>query len=231
MRIDLVSVLPELFDAFLSVGVCGRAVVDGKVLVHCHNPRDYASLPHRIVDDRPYGGGSGMVMMPAPILAALRTAQQQNPNATRIYLTPRGERFSDEMARTLAADPGLIFLCGRYRGVDERAVAAFGGREISVGDYILSGGEVAAMVVMDAVLRQIEGVLGNEASVNEETFAGDGLLDAPCYTRPPVFEGASVPEVLLSGNHAEIARWQQETAKQLTEKKRPDLLKCRRYET
>ena len=223
MRVDVVTLLPELLAPYVQYGVCGRAVAAGKAAVHCWNPRDYAPPPHRTVDDRPYGGGSGMVLMPAPVLAAARAAQAANPRGRRFYLTPRGEVFNDALAREMAAAEGLIFLCGRYRGVDERAVEAFDGRALSIGDYILSGGEPAVCAVLDAVLRHIPGVLGNPASPEEEAFA-EGMLDAPCYTRPAVFEGKPVPEVLLSGDHTAIAKWRQAQAQAHTRKHRPDLL-------
>lgn len=223
MRVDIITLLPALLAPFLQFGVCGRAVADGAVQVQCWNPRDYAPPPHRAVDDRPYGGGSGMVLMAAPLLAAARAARAANPQAMPIYLAPRGERFSDSLARELARQPGLIFLCGRYRGVDERAVELFGGREISAGDYVLSGGEPAACVVLDAVLRHVPSVLGNADSAEEEAFA-DGLLDAPCFTRPPLFEGREVPPVLLSGDHAAVRAWREAQRQAQTRRCRPDLL-------
>lgn len=223
MRIDIVTILPDLFAPFTQVGVCGRAIADGRVSLHLWNPRDYAPPPHRVVDDRPYGGGSGMVLMAPPLMAAVQALRQENPNGAGIYLTPRGELFNDAMARELARQPGLVLLCGRYRGIDERAVELFGGREISVGDYVLSGGEPAAWVLLDAVLRHVPGVLGNAASPDEEAFA-DGLLDAPNYTRPPLFAGKAVPPVLLSGNHAQVAKWRRQQALNMTEKQRPELI-------
>ena len=224
MRIDIITLLPELLHPFMQLGVCGRAIAAGAVAVECWNPRNYASPPHRIVDDRPFGGGSGMVLMAEPTLAATRAAQAANPDACPIYFTPRGTVLNDKLARELAQQAGLILLCGRYRGVDERAVTAFGGREISIGDYVLSGGEPAACVLLDAVLRHIPAVLGNANSAEEDAFA-DGLLDAPCYTRPAVFEDQPVPPVLLSGDHAAIKKWRRQQAEQMTAQRRPDLLK------
>lgn len=222
MRIDVVTLLPELLAPFLRLGVCGRAVARGLVTVRFWNPRDYAPSPHRTVDDAPYGGGSGMVLMAAPVLAAARAALAENPAAERVYFAPRGTRLDDAMARGLARREGMVLLCGRYRGIDERAVEIFGGFEVSVGDFVLSGGEVAACVLMDAVLRHVPGVLGNADSVEEEAFA-DGGLAAPCWTRPAVFEGRAVPEVLLSGHHEEIAQWRRARARAITRSRRPDL--------
>ena len=224
LRVDIITLLPELLLPYTRLGVCGRAVAAGKVAVHCWNPRDYAPPPHRLVDDRPYGGGSGMVLLAEPVLAAARQACAANPAGIPIYLTPGGEPFTDAMARELAGASGLIFLCGRYRGIDERAVQQFGGREVSIGDYVLSGGEPAACVILDAVLRHVPSVLGNADSLEEEAFA-DGLLAPPCYTRPPVFEGEAVPEVLRSGDHAAVVRWRETQAREKTRRRRPDLLK------
>lgn len=223
MRVDVITLLPQLLAPFMQYGVCGRAVTDGKAAVHCWNPRDYAAPPHRVVDDRPYGGGSGMVLMAEPVLAAARAAQAANPRGKAFYLTPSGEVFNDALAREMAAEEGLIFLCGRYRGVDERAVELFNGRALSIGDYVLSGGEPAVCAVLDAVLRHLPGVLGNPDSPEEEAFA-EGVLDAPCYTRPAVFEGKAVPPVLLSGDHSAVAAWRREQAAARTRRRRPDLL-------
>ena len=223
VRIDIISILPELFSPFLQYGVCGRAVAGGKATINFWNPRDYAAPPRRAVDDRPYGGGSGMVLLAAPVLAAARAARAANPAALPVYLAPRGELLTDNLARELARAPGLALLCGRYRGIDERAAQQFGGREVSVGDYVLSGGEPAAIVLIDAVLRHLPGVLGNAESADEEAFAG-GLLDAPCYTRPPVFEGMPVPAELLSGNHAATQAWRRQQAQKITARARPRLL-------
>ena len=222
MRIDVITLFPEMFAPFLRLGVCGRAVAAGKVSVCFWNPRDYAPLPHRAVDDKPYGGGSGMVLTPPPLAAAMRAAAAANPKGRAILPTPRGKRFNDATARRLAVADGLIFLCGRYRGIDERAVRLFDGEEISVGDYVLSGGETAVLTMLDTLLRFVPGVLGNDDSVQEEAFA-DGLLDSPCYTRPRVFEGEAVPQVLLCGDHAAIVRWRRQQAQQLTASRRPDL--------
>ena len=227
MQFDIITLFPQLFEQFLKFGVCGRAFDDEKASARFWHLRDYAPLPHRIVDDRPYGGGSGMVLSAPPLLAAMRDVREKAPTAQAIYLTPRGELFDDSIARELASSSGVIFLCGRYRGVDERAVQQFGGRELSIGDYVLSGGELAALVIMEAVLRHIPGVLGCDNSAEEDAFS-DGLLDAPSYTRPPIVEGVGVPDILLSGDHAAIAAWRKQTAEDLTAKCRPDLLDKRK---
>lgn len=216
MRLDIITILPELFDAWRQYGVCGRAVQSERVAMHFWNPRTYAQPPHYAVDDRPYGGGAGMVLAPPPLVAAVRAAAAAAPpSAQRIFLTPRGARLTDALARQLATAPALTILCGRYQGVDERAVSIFNGMEISIGDYVLSGGEVAAMVLLEAVLRHVGGVLGNPDSAGSDAFA-NGLPAAPCYTRPPVFEGRAVPKVLVSGDHQAIAQWRAEQAKLLT---------------
>ncbi|MDM5147376.1 tRNA (guanosine(37)-N1)-methyltransferase TrmD [Candidatus Persebacteraceae bacterium Df01] len=223
MRFDIVTILPELFEPFLKVGVGGRAFKNGVAEAVLWNPRDYATDRHRTVDDRPFGGGSGMVLMAPPVSAAVRAAQAQN-SGEMIYLAPRGDVFNDAVARRMATQQGFILLCGRYRGVDERVIETLADRCISVGDYVLSGGETAAMTVMDAVLRHCPGVLGNADSIVDESFA-DGLLDAPCYTRPATFEGLTVPAPLLSGNHAEVHKWQRAASEKLTQQCRPDLSK------
>ncbi|MGI9338096.1 MAG: tRNA (guanosine(37)-N1)-methyltransferase TrmD [Gammaproteobacteria bacterium] len=218
MRFDIITLFPALFAPFFDSGVIGRAFGKGLATAKTINLRDYAD-ENDGVDDRPFGGGSGMVLAAKPVVAAIRERRRVNPNAPVVYPTPRGRLFCDKDAREMAKLPGMIILCGRYRGVDERALAAEVDMEISLGDYVLSGGEIAAMAIMDAVLRHRHGVLGNPHSADEESFAGDGLLDAPCYTRPAVFEGAEVPPVLLSGDHSAICRWRRAMAQQLTDKK------------
>ena len=222
MRFDIITLFPALFAPFFQSGVIGRAFADGLAQAQTTNLRDYADDDHG-VDDRPFGGGSGMVLAAKPVSMAIRERRKLNPSAPVVYPTPRGNLFCDKTAREMAQLPGMIILCGRYRGVDERALAAEVDMEISIGDYVLSGGEIAAMAVMDAVLRHREGVLGNPQSADEESFAG-GLLDAPCYTRPAVFEGAAAPAVLLSGDHSAIRQWRLEQARQLTAKRRPAML-------
>lgn len=219
MRLDIITILPELFSAWSQFGVCGRALQNGTATIHFWNPREHAEPPHYAVDDRPYGGGAGMVLSAPPLAASIRDAQSASPNAQLIYLTPRGELLTDSLARELSQASALTLLCGRYQGIDERAVNLFNGREISVGDYVLSGGETAAMVLLEATLRHVSGVLGNANSRDEDAFA-DGNLAAPCYTRPEVFEGQPVPKVLLSGNHNAIAQWRALLASQLTQQQK-----------
>ncbi|MGI9306969.1 MAG: tRNA (guanosine(37)-N1)-methyltransferase TrmD [Gammaproteobacteria bacterium] len=221
MRFDIVSVLPEIFTGFLQYGVCGRALQNGLARAEFWNPRDYAKDKRRTVDDRPFGGGSGMVLLAEPLAAAVDAAKQNNAGEV-VYLAPRGELLSDSMARELAARDGLILLCGRYRGVDERVVESRAARCISAGDYVLSGGEVAAMALMESVLRHRPGVLGNADSADEDAFAG-GLLDAPCYTRPAVWQNRKAPPALLSGDHAAAREWRRTAAEDLTRNCRPDL--------
>ncbi len=221
MRFDIITLFPELFLPFFRCGVVGRAFSGGLARAETAQLRDYCEGAHG-ADDRPFGGGSGMVLAAAPVLAAVRDMRKRNAGPV-IYPTPRGEVFSDAVARDLAKLPGCIILCGRYRGVDERALEAEADREISLGDYVLSGGETAAMAVMDAVLRYVPGVLGNPLSAEEDSFGG-GLLDAPCYTRPEVVEGRAAPAVLLSGDHAAIREWRQARAREMTAERRPDLL-------
>ena len=223
MRFDIITILPELFTSFLQVGVSGRACQRGRATAALWNPRDYTADRHRTVDDKPFGGGSGMVLKAAPIAAALGAARADN-HGEAIYLSPRGELFTDGMARQMAKQTGFILLCGRYRGIDERAVAGL--RCLSVGDYILSGGETAAMIIMDAVLRHCPGVLGNADSLAEENLAA-GLLDAPTYTRPAVWEGKAAPAALLSGDHMRAQKWRQQAAEKLTQQCRPDLWRKR----
>jgi tRNA (guanine37-N1)-methyltransferase len=220
MRIDVLTLFPEFFSGMLEASLLGKSIARGLVQVVLHQIRDYATDRHRTVDDTPYGGGHGMVMKAEPIVRALEDVAP--PGARRILLSARGERFTQERARKLAAlDAGFVLVCGRYEGVDER-VDAFVDEQLCVGDYVLSGGEAAAAVVIDAVARLVPGVLGNVGSLAEESFAA-GLLEYPQYTRPESFRGMPVPEVLLSGNHADIARWRREAAEALTRARRPDL--------
>jgi len=227
MRIALVSLFPDMFCAVSDQGVVGRAVEQGLVkLSHC-NPRDYTTDKHRTVDDRPYGGGPGMLMKIDPLRQAIAAARQgAGRTAKVIYLSPQGQRFCHSKALELAEWEGMILVAGRYEGVDERLIEAEVDEELSIGDYVLSGGELAAMVVIDAVTRQLPGVLGHECSAQEDSFV-NGLLDCPHYTRPERFEGRDVPEVLLSGNHEEIRRWRLKQALGRTNERRPDLLQGR----
>lgn len=224
MQIALVSLFPEMFDAVSGHGVTGRAVKQGIVALSYCNPRDYTSDKHRTVDDRPYGGGPGMLMMIDPLQQAIAAAREAvGGDAKVIYLSPQGKRFDHGEAVALAQAPALVLIAGRYEGVDERLLMAEVDEELSIGDYVLSGGELAAMVVIDAVTRQLPGVLGHELSAQEDSFAG-GLLDCPHYTRPEVYQGQQVPDVLLSGNHEAIRRWRLKQALGRTLERRPDLL-------
>ncbi len=223
-RFDVVTIFPEMIAGTLGYGVASRALEAGKVHVETWDPREYATGRHRSVDDRPYGGGPGMVMLFEPLAAAVRKARAaRGDDAEVIYLSPQGERFDAAEARRLAAGPGAILVCGRYEGVDERFVDACVDRELSIGDYVLSGGEAAALVVMDAVFRFVPGVLGDADSAAEDSFA-EGLLDCPHYTRPEEIEGRRVPEVLLSGDHAAVRRWRRGEAERRTRERREDLL-------
>jgi tRNA (guanine37-N1)-methyltransferase len=227
MQIALVSLFPEMFAAVSDYGITGRAVSEGLVTL-CHaNPRDYATDRHRTVDDRPYGGGPGMLMKIDPLRQAIAAAREQvGADAKVIYLSPQGRCFDHQKAAALAKEDALILVAGRYEGVDERLLEVDVDEELSVGDYVLSGGELAAMVVIDAVTRQLPGALGHEQSAREDSHA-DGLLDCPHYTRPEVYQGRRVPEVLLSGNHEEIRRWRLKQALGRTHERRPDLLEGR----
>ncbi|HLH78196.1 MAG TPA: tRNA (guanosine(37)-N1)-methyltransferase TrmD [Candidatus Binataceae bacterium] len=223
MEFHIVTLFPAMLQGWLEAGVVGRALRGQPAGVVLHNLRDYGLGNYRQVDDQPYGGGSGMVLRPEPVAAAIDHALSARPGLHRILLTPQGARFDQERARRYAGrEPGLLLIAGRYEGIDER-VRELVDEELSIGDYILNGGELAAMVVVEAVCRLLPGVLGNAHSLAEESF-GQGLLEYPQYTRPEVFRGLSVPEVLLSGDHARIRRWRQEQAERRTRDRRPDLL-------
>ena len=227
-QFDVVTLFPEMFDAVTESGVTGRARERKLFELVLWNPRDFAANSYRTVDDRPYGGGPGMVMMAEPLEKALQAARQRQKSAgakrTRvIHLSPQGRPLNHQMVMALAALEGLVLLAGRYEGVDERLIARTVEEEISIGDYVLSGGELAAMVVMDAMVRQLPGALGDAESASQDSFA-NGLLDCPHYTRPEVYEGEAVPPVLMSGNHAQIARWRLKQALGRTWRRRPDLL-------
>lgn len=227
MHIGVVSLFPEMFTALSDSGITGRAVQQGQVRLDFVNPRDFTRDRHRTVDDRPFGGGPGMVMKPEPLHQAIQRARQQAGDGARvIYLSPQGRPLSHARVLELAALPALVLVAGRYEGIDERVIAADVDEELSIGDYVLTGGELAAMVVMDAVIRHLPGVLGHAQSAQEDSFA-DGLLDCPHYTRPEVWEGRLVPEVLLSGDHQRIRRWRLKQALGRTLERRPDLLEGR----
>ena len=221
MIIEVLTLFPGLFPGPLTSGVTGRGMAAGLVSLRIHNLRDYTHDRHRQVDDIPYGGGAGMVLKPEPIFEAVRAREGKGPV---ILLSPQGEPLNQALVRGLATHDDLYLICGRYEGVDERVAAHLIHREISIGDYVLTGGELPAMVVIDAVSRLVTGVLGSEDSPRDESFA-EHLLEYPHYTRPAVFEGHAVPEVLLSGHHAEIDRWRREQAAQRTRRRRPDLLR------
>jgi tRNA (guanine37-N1)-methyltransferase len=224
MRLDVITIFPEYLSP-LGVSLIGKARENGVLDLHVHDLRSWTTDVHRTVDDTPYGGGPGMVMKPEPLLAAIRAAQARLPaGSPRLYLSAQGERFGQAVAQELAQCPGMVLIAGRYEGVDERVMELGSDRELSVGDYVLSGGELPALTVIDAVARLLPGVLGDERSSVEESFA-QGLLDWPHYTRPEIFEGKAVPAVLLSGDHAEIRRWRLEQALARTAERRPDLLR------
>jgi tRNA (guanine37-N1)-methyltransferase len=224
MKFAVLTIFPEMFDPFWGHGIIRRAIDQKKISASTLNIRDFAEDKHQVTDDRPYGGGSGMLMKPEPLAGAIRSARRKIPSAKTILLSPQGRVFSQRVANELAAVGGLILVCGRYEGVDERISNTFIDDEISIGDYVLTGGELAAMVIIDAVTRQIPGTLGGEDAAAKDSFA-DGLLEHAHYTRPQGFEGQPVPEVLLSGHHEEIENWRLESAVMRTLFKRPDLLK------
>ena len=229
MHFDVITLFPEMFDAITKSGVTRRAIEQGKYVLHTWNPREYTGDKHRSVDDRPYGGGPGMLMMAEPlelaITAARNSQKQAGVQATRvIHLSPQGRPLTHEIVKELLArDEGIIFLASRYEGVDERLLRQHVDEELSIGDYVLSGGELAAMVVIDSLVRHIPGVLGDAESAQQDSFV-HGLLDCPHYTRPEVYAGEQVPEVLMSGHHAEIEKWRLKQALGRTWQRRPDLL-------
>jgi len=218
--IEILTLFPEMFPGPLSAGVTGRGLASGLVTLRLHNLRDYTHDRHRQVDDVPYGGGAGMVLKPEPIFEAVRARAGKGPV---ILLTPQGELLNQALVRELAGHDDLYLICGRYEGVDERVAAHLVDKEISIGDYVLTGGELPAMVVIDAVSRLVAGVLGSDESPKDESF-DQHLLEYPHYTRPAEFEGHPVPEVLRSGHHAEIERWRRAQAAERTRRRRPDLL-------
>jgi tRNA (guanine37-N1)-methyltransferase len=228
LQIDVVTLFPKMFEAITLSGITGRARERRAYQFLPWNPRDFAANTHRTVDDRPYGGGPGMVMMVEPLEKAVCAARQRQISAgvsrpRVIYLSPQGKLLKHEKVMSLAAEQGIVLLAGRYEGVDERLIARQIDEEISIGDFVMSGGEIAAMALMDAVIRQLPGVLGDAESAVQESFVS-GLLDCPHYTRPEVYEGAAVPPVLMSGNHADITRWRLQQSLGRTQQRRPDLL-------
>ena len=228
MQFDVVTLFPEMFTAITQSGITRRAFEQKKCELALWNPRDFTSDKHRTVDDRPYGGGPGMVMMVKPLEAAVLEAKKRQiatdlPAPRVIYLSPQGKALTHERVMQLTAEPGLVLLCGRYEAVDQRFLDTCVDEEISLGDFVLSGGELPAMALMDAVIRQLPGVLHDDASAVEDSFV-NGLLDCPHYTRPEVYEGVAVPAVLMGGHHVEIEKWRRERALEATAKKRPDMI-------
>jgi tRNA (guanine37-N1)-methyltransferase len=223
MRFDILTLFPAMFSSPLQQSILAKAIEKGLIEVRAINIRDFALDKHQVVDDAPYGGGQGMVMKVGPIACAIEQAKSENPSARTIYLTPEGKPLNQEMARQLSSRSHLILLCGRYEGVDERVRELFVDEEISIGDYVLTGGELAAMVLIDAVSRLLPGVLGSDRSAEEDSFFGS-LLEYPQYTRPGSFRGHRVPEILLSGNHQAISLWRRKEALRRTWMRRPDLL-------
>jgi len=226
MDFIVLTIFPDMFIPFWEHGIIKRAIDKDKISTAAINIREYAEGRHRVTDDRPYGGGSGMVMKPEPLAGAIRAAKKRSPSARAIMLTPQGRCFNQDIARKLASSEGLILVCGRYEGIDDRICRDLIEDEISIGDYVLTGGELAAMVIIDAVTRLIPGTLGGTDSAEKDSFSG-GVLEHPHYTRPRIFEGQEVPEVLLSGNHKEIEKWRIETSLLRTFLKRKDLLENR----
>jgi tRNA (guanine37-N1)-methyltransferase len=224
---SVLTLYPEMFPGALGLSLAGRALEAGTWSLEAIQIRDFATDRHRTVDDTPAGGGAGMVMRADILAKAIDAASLEGDPRPRILMSPRGRPLTQAHVRELAAGPGAVILCGRFEGVDQRVIEARGLREISIGDYILSGGEIAAHVLLDAVVRLLPGVMGNEASGTEESFES-GLLEHPHYTRPQVFEGRTIPEVLTSGNHARIAAWRHEQAERLTAERRPDLISALR---
>ena len=223
LRFDILTLFPEMFGSFLGTSIPKRAAEKGLVEYKLSNFRDFATDAHQSVDDKPFGGGPGMVMMCQTVYDAVEAAEKQDPRtAIRILLSPQGKKFDQAMAEQLAAQDRLLLIAGRYEGFDERIVEGLRPIELSIGDYVLSGGELAAMVVIDAVVRLLPGALGAEDGAADETFT-DGLIEHPQYTRPRDFRGMGVPEVLLSGNHAAIAAWRLDQRKKRTAERRPDL--------
>ncbi len=221
VRIDILSLFPQIATAALGESILGRAQEKGLVEIHSHNLRQWAVDKHRVTDDSPYGGGQGMVLKCEPIFAAVE--QLRTPQSRVVLMSPAGRRFEQALAREYAAQTHLIILCGHYEGIDQRAIDALIDEEISIGDYVLTNGAIAAVVVVDAIVRLLPGVLGDEQSALEESHS-NGLLEFPQFTRPVEFRGMRVPDILLSGNHAAIAKWRHQQALEKTRKVRPDLL-------
>lgn len=223
MRIDVITLFPELVEQVIGYGVVGRAAEQKLLELHCWNPRDYTRDRHRTVDDRPYGGGPGMLMKVQPLVDTIAAVRQQNPAARLVYLSPQGRLLGQQMLAQQAALESVILLCGRYEGIDERLIRREVDEEWSLGDYVISGGELAVMVCIDAMTRLIPGALGHNESAQQDSFSA-GLLDCPHYTRPEEYRGDRVPEVLMQGNHRDIESWRAQQALGRTWQRRPDLL-------
>ncbi len=224
MKVGVITLFPELVDGALEHGVIGRARANGQLELELCNPRDLTVDRHRTVDDRPFGGGPGMVMTPAPLSAAIVSLKEAMPEAPVVYLSPQGRPFDQAMARSWQSLGSVILVAGRYEGIDERVITRLVDEEVSLGDFVLSGGEFAALAIIDAVTRLEPGVLGDPLSAEEDSFGVEGLLDCPHYTRPEVYEDQAVPAVLLSGDHKAIARWRRQQSLARTRDRRPDLL-------
>ncbi len=223
MRIDVITLFPELVEQVIEFGVVGRAAAQHLLELHCWNPREYTTDRHRTVDDRPYGGGPGMIMKVQPLEDTIAAVRQQSPEAKLVYLSPQGRLIDQQLLASQVEEGAVAFLCGRYEGVDERLIEREVDAEWSLGDYVISGGELAAMVCIDAMTRLIPGALGHDESAQRDSFS-DGLLDYPHYTRPEDYRGDRVPEVLMNGNHREIETWREQQALGRTWQRRPDLL-------
>jgi len=230
MRIDVITLFPELFTAITDAGVTGRAHAQALWSLHAVNPRDFSQDIHRTVDDRPYGGGPGMVMMAEPLGKAVESIKDARGDAPVVLLSPIGKQFNQTLAEETSRSAGVVFVCGRYEGIDQRFIDKYVDEQWSLGDFVLSGGEIAAMAMIDATVRLLPGVLNHSDSALQDSFQTSisGLLDSPHFTRPDVFDNIKVPDVLLSGNHARIARWRREQSLLLTEKNRPDLIRAAR---
>jgi tRNA (guanine37-N1)-methyltransferase len=222
LQIDVITIFPGMLDGFLGESMLKRAVEKGAVEFNVVNLRDFATDTHQSTDDRPFGGGPGMVMKPQPLFDAINSLKSESSRV--VFMTPRGKPFKQARALTLAEEAHLIFVCGHYEGIDERVIESLVDEEISIGDYILTNGVLPAAVIIDSVVRLLPGVLGGEGAIDAESFMDDGFLEHPQYTRPADYNGLTVPDVLLSGNHAKIAKWRKEQAYKITENIRPDLL-------
>ena len=224
MKIELLTIFPEMFESFLSASIIGRAREAGLLDIHATDIRPYSQNKHKNTDDYPFGGGAGMLMLAQPIADAMKAVTRPPFQGKRIYMSPRGVPLTQALAQQLSQEERLVILCGHYEGVDQRVLDKYIDMEISVGDYVLTGGETAAMVLIDCVYRLVPGVLGSAESAGDESFSNDGLLEYPQYTRPRVFEDMEVPEVLLNGDHKKISQWRREQALLATARMRPDLL-------